>query len=223
MSAKGLSHWSGLACMVAAVLVVLATLIHPFRETPQVILEQEFRLVSGHWLYTFFFSFLLLGLPGLYAAQSERAGRFGLVSFLMVFFGGLFFVESNDYGFIAPVLAAQAPAMLDAINRYPSVAALNLLLIVGFFLGSVCFGIATLRAGVFPRWSGILMAIGSPLFLAGGALGQLTVEALWSVAILGTAVFGLGLGWAGYSLWSTNERARTAPLVVTPVTLPAAP
>jgi hypothetical protein len=128
-----------------------------------------------------------------------------LVSFLMVFFGTLFFAVSNNYGFIAPVLAAEAPAMLDAINAYPPVVALNGLLAVGFFLGFIFFGIATMRARVLPRQTGILMAIGSPLNLVGGALGLLVFEALWIVAILGALLLGLGLAWAGYSLWSHKE------------------
>ena len=204
MSTKDLSRWSGIACILAGLLIALATLVHPSRETPEIILEQELRLVAAHWLTTFSFGFLLLGLPGLYAAQSERAGRLGLVSFLMVFFGTLFFAVSNNYGFIAPVLAAQAPAMLDATNA--SLTALNGLWIVGFFLGFIFFGIATLRARVFPRQAGILLAIGSPLQLVGGVLSQLVFEALFIVVIFGALALGLGLAWAGYSLWSNNEK-----------------
>jgi hypothetical protein len=204
MSTKNLSRWSGIACILAGLLLALATLIHPSRETPEIILEQEVRLVAAHWLFTFSCGFLLLGLPGLYAAQSERAGRLGLVSFLMLFFGTLFFAVSNNYGFIAPVLAAEAPAMLDAINAYPPVVALTALLAVGFFLGFILFGIATLRARVLPRQAGILMIRGSPLNRVGAVLGLLVSEALWIVAILGALVLGLGLASAGYSLWSSK-------------------
>ena len=211
MSTKDLSRWSGIACILAGLLIALATVVHPSRETLEIILEQELRLVAGHWLGTFFCGFLLLGLPGLYAAQSERAGRLGLVSFLMLFFGTLFIAVSHNYGFIAPVLAAQAPAMLDAINAYPPVVALNGLLAVGYFLGFIFFGIATLRARVLPRQTGILMAIGSPLNLVGGALGLLVFEALFIVVILGALVLGLGLACAGYWLWSSKETSVLQP------------
>ena len=213
MSTKDLSRWSGIACILAGMLIALTTLIHPSRETPEIILEQELRLVTAHWLGTFFGGFLLLGLPGLNAAQSERSARLGLVSFLMLFFGMLFGAVSGNYGFIAPVLAAQAPAMLDAINAYPPVAALNGLWIVGFFLGFILFGIATLRARVLPRQAGILMAIGSPLQLVGGVLSQLVFEALFIVVILGSVALGLGLAWAGYSLWSHNEKMVLQPVM----------
>ena len=204
MSQKDLSRWSGIACILAGVLFALATLVHPSRETPEIILKQEFRLVTAHWLSTFFFGFFMLGLTGLYTAQSERAGRFGLVSYLILFFGALWFAVSNNYGLIAPVLAAQAPGMLDAINAYPSEVVLNGLLFVGFYLGFICFGMVTLKAGVLPRPIGILMAIGSPLNIVGSVLGLIVLEAFWVVAILGALVMGLALIWAGHVLWSSK-------------------
>jgi hypothetical protein len=205
MSQKDLSRWSGIACIFAGVLFALATVLHPSRETPEIILKQEFRLVAAHWLYTLFFGFLMLGLTGLYTLQSEQAGRFGLVSYLMLFFGALFFAVSNNYGLIAPVLAAHAPAMLDAINTYPSEIVLNGLLFIGFYLGFIFFGITTLRARVLPRQIGILMVIGSPLNIVGSVLGLLLLEAFWIVAILGAFVMGLALLRAGYVLWSSKE------------------
>ena len=211
MSTKNLSRWSGIACILAGLLMVLATLVHPLQETPEIILEQELRLVAANWLSIFGKGFLLLGLPGLYVAQSERAGRFGLLSFLMLFFGTLFYAGFNISALSAPVLAAQAPAMLDAINAYPPIVTLTVLLTIGFFLGFIFFGIATLRARVVPRQAGILMAIGSPLQLVGGVLSQLVFEALFIVVILGALVLGLGLAWAGYWLWSSKETSVLQP------------
>jgi hypothetical protein len=213
MSTKNLSRWSGIACILAGLLIALATLVHPSRETPKIILAQELRLIAAHWLSTFSCGFLLLGLPGVYAAQSEQAGRFGRVSFLMVFFGTLFLAVSGNYGFMAPVLAKQAPAMLDAINAYPSIIALNGLWVIGFFLGFIFFGIATLRARVLPRQAGILLTIGSPMQLVGGVLSQFVFEPLFIVVILGSLALGLGLAWAGYSLWSHNEKMVLQPAV----------
>jgi len=43
MSTKDLSRWSGIACILAGFLIVLTTLVHPSRETPDIILEQELR------------------------------------------------------------------------------------------------------------------------------------------------------------------------------------
>ena len=126
------------------------------------------------------------------------------MSYLLLFFGTVFFAVANDYGFVAPVVAAQTPAMLEAINAYPAVALLNGLLIACFFPGFVLFGLATRRAGVLPPQAGILMAIGAPLYLVGGILGQLVVESLWAVAILGALAIGLGLAWAGQRLWSSR-------------------
>jgi hypothetical protein len=123
----------------------------------------------------------------------------------MLFFGTLFLAVSHYYGFIAPVLAAQAPAMLDAINAYPPVVTLNGLWLVCFFPGFILFGIATLRARVLPRQAGILMARGSPLLLVGVALSLLVFEALFIVAILGALALRLGRAWAGYWLWSSKE------------------
>lgn len=80
---------------------------------------------------------LLGGLVGLYARQSEAAGRLGLAGFLVAFLGtallvGLFFVQA----FFVPHLATRFPEVLDAGEQG--------LLAVGFGLTFIVFPVAWL-------------------------------------------------------------------------------
>jgi hypothetical protein len=58
-----------MALVVAGPLIVLATLLHPSRETAGTIIASEVRLIAAHALYTLAWLLALLGLPGLYASQ----------------------------------------------------------------------------------------------------------------------------------------------------------
>ena len=209
MSKDNMIRWSGIFLILAGVCITLGTIIHPSKETPQIILAQETRLITGHWLLTFYSAFLMLGLPGVYASRSKQLGRLGLAGFLLLFFGTLFYAVSSDYGFNAPVLAKLAPQTLDAINAYPSVVFMDGLFVLFLFLGFILFGIAIQRSHVFPPWSGILIASGWSLFMICAPLALFVFEPLWILAILGTVMLGLGLGWVGYALLSGKELAET--------------
>src|SRR5215217_1428068 len=113
-----LVSWCGMALIAAGVLMVLATLLHPSRETATTIVAGEPRLVAAHLVYTLARLLVLLGLPGLYAAQRGRMGQLGLVGFLTAFSGTYLIAVTGNFGFLAPVLAKQSPAVLDSINQY---------------------------------------------------------------------------------------------------------
>jgi hypothetical protein len=205
MSKDNMIRWSGVCLILAGVCIALGTIIHPSKETPQIILAQETRLIIGHWLLTFYCGFLMLGLPGVYASRSRQLGRLGLAGFLLVFFGTLFYAVSSDYGFNAPVLARLAPQTLDAINAYPSVVFMDGLFVVLLFSGFILFGIAIQRSQIFPPWSGVLIATGWSLFMICAPLALFVFEPLWIVAVLGTVMLGVGLGWVGYGLLFGKE------------------
>jgi len=104
---------------------------------------------------------LLGGLVGLYARQSEAAGRLGLAGFLVAFLGtallvGLFFVQA----FFVPYLATRFPEVLDAGEQGLLAVGFGLTFIV-FPVGWLLFGVATLRARVYPRAAAILLVIGT--------------------------------------------------------------
>ena len=205
MSKDNMIRWSGVCLILAGVCLALGTIIHPSKETPQIILAQQTRLIIGHWLLTFYCGFLMLGLPGVYASGSKQLGRLGLAGFLLVFFGTLFYAVSSDYGFNAPVLARLAPQTLDAINAYPSVVFMDGLFVVLLFSGFILFGIAIQRSQIFPPWSGVLIATGWSLFMICAPLALFVFEPLWILAVLGTVMLGLGLGWVGYVLLFSKE------------------
>jgi hypothetical protein len=96
---------------------------------------------------------ILFGLVGLNLRQSEAAGALGRVGFLVAFLGTALVVGTvwTEF-FVAPSLALEAPEFLDA-EEIPG------LLDVGFIstytllsLGWALFGMAALRARIYPRW-----------------------------------------------------------------------
>ena len=199
-----LLRWCGIALIAAGVLMVIATLLHPSHETATTIVASEPRLVAAHVVYTVAWLLVLLGLPGLYAAQRGRLGRLGLVGFLTAFAGTYLIAVTGNFGFLAPVLAKQSPAVLGSINQYVPVVIINGLAAILFMIGYVLFGVAMIRTAALPRWSGVLVAVGAPAHLLGFGIAQLVSTAAWPIAILGSASLGAGLAWAGYRLWHTS-------------------
>ena len=119
--------------------------------------------------------------------------------------GTMLVAVSGNFGFLAPVLAAESPATIDAINAYLPEVALNAVAFVGFVAGFILFGTAMAKSTTLPRSSGLLVAVGAPIQLLGFALGQFVAPALWTVGILGSVALGVGLGWPGYQLWQRRR------------------
>jgi hypothetical protein len=111
-----LLSWCGMALIAAGVLMVVATMLHPSRETATTIVASESSLVAAHVVYTLAWLLVPLGLPGLYAARRGGMGRLGLAGFLTAFTGTYLIAVTGNFGFLAPVLARQSPAVLDSIN-----------------------------------------------------------------------------------------------------------
>jgi hypothetical protein len=194
-------RWCGMALAAAGALLVVATLLHPSRETATTIVASESRLVAAHVVYTVAWLLVLLGLPGLYAAQRGGMGRLGLAGFLTAFTGTYLIAVTGNFGFLAPVVAKQSPAVLDSISQYSPVVIVNGLAAIVFMIGYVLFGVAMFRVATLPRWSGVLVAVGAPAHLIGFGVSQLVSTAAWSIAILGSVSLGAGLAWSGYRLW----------------------
>lgn len=75
---------------------------------------------------------------------------------------------------------------------------------VVYILGGLLFGIATFRAGILPRWAGVLLAAGTVL---GPAAILLPPGLQPKVAV----PVGLALVWLGYALWSERRAGQPWP------------
>ena len=205
MPTANLVRWSGLISLLAGILFALAAFIHPAGE--DLATYNSPRWVTAHLLGWVSVMLMQLGLIGLYARQVEKTAWLGLVGFILAFIGtGFAGAIQFMVATIIPLVAAKATAIFDQARTPPSFAVP--LLALGFGLGYVLFGIATMRAGVLPRWSGLLLSIGVSFFM----FAEVSREASLLSGTLphvigdsGAAVLGLGLAWMGYALWSEKR------------------
>ena len=201
MSIANLVRWSGLISIFAGVLYALGALLHPVGEDAAAFASSTW--VTAHLVYLVSVILMQFGLVGLYARQAEKTGWLGLAGFVLAFIGTAF-VGTIMYmvARVIHLIAKEAPALFDQVATPPTDAVLVLAL--GYVLGYCLFGAATMRAGVLPRWSGLLLIIGSVSFFISEA--PLFDRALAHVIVtFGDVVFGLGLAWMGYALWSEKR------------------
>ena len=198
MSSETLIRWSGLALAVGGIGIagfVVATLpIGGLEASVEQTLSATYLLAHG--LHTVGGVFALFGLMGLYIRQMDESGWLGLIGFVVAFIGTALFVGLGMISeFISPLVAAEAPGLMEKGGALEDPAKLVILpiSIVIFIVGYILLGIATFRANVFPRWSGLVLVVGAVLFFP---------PLPWPIPVVGAVVYGLALLWLGYALWS---------------------
>ncbi|MDR7077899.1 vacuolar-type H+-ATPase subunit I/STV1 [Neobacillus niacini] len=208
VTSTSLIRWSGLAAMVAGFLFIVIQTIHPADILSSV--------TTGRWAIVHYLSIAmcllgLLGIAGIYARQVEEAGWLGLIGYLMF---SLFYALTMAFqfaeAFISPLLPTEAPKFMESFLLLPSgsagemnlgaLAAVYTLVGVLYMLGSPLFGIATIRAGILPRWA-------AGLFASAGPVSALVVLLLpHPLDRIAAVPLGLGLAWLGYALWSEPRK-----------------
>jgi hypothetical protein len=197
MSPSKLIRWGGMTSILSGLLLILFAVFHPARE---VTLAQD-GLSWGleHQLGIVSMVLMLFGLIGLYARQIERSSTLGFIGFVTAFAGVALYMGGMFLdAYFFPLLAVQAPSIVTDVltGNVSGLPAVGLgLSVVLFVVGFMVFGLATMRAGVLPRAAGALLIVGAPLFGPGSLLPKL-------VQTGGAVVFGLGLIWLGYAVWS---------------------
>lgn len=207
-----LMRLAGLSALLAGLCYVLVGLFHPPNAFASVTTTTW---VIVHILACAMCFFALLGLTGIYARQAEKSGWLGLVGFVML---SLWFAIVLGYSFIEvfilPSFATALPAFVNSwmgmLNSTASEMNLGVLptlwTLAGplYLLGGLLFGIATFRAGLLPRWAGVLLAAGTILAPVAAFL-PLDLQPKIAVPV------GLALVWLGYALWSERRQNASAP------------
>lgn len=203
ITTQGLIRWSGLAAIAAGLIFAGIQPVHPADELASVTTSFWAVIISLKLVMCLFF---LVGITGIYARQAPKAGWLGLTGFalLVVSFWlqtGFVFVEL----FVLPVVATALPGFVDSAlgiaNGQPGIMDIGAfvptygVLAVCYLVGGLLFGIATVRAGVLPRWPAILLAVAAIITPAAALLPH----ALQRYAAV---PMGLALIWLGYSIWS---------------------
>lgn len=212
--ASYLIRWAGLAAMAAGITFAGIQPIHPPDVLASVTTEAWAIITSVKTVMCLFF---LIGITGLYARQVERAGRLGLVGFILFALSwwlqtGFVFAEA----LILPTLATTAPKFVESylgiVNGLPgemNIGALPAVYgVVGitYLFGGLLFGLATVRARVLPIWPAGLLAVTAAVTPAAALLPH-------AIQRFAAVPMGIALIWLGYALWSERRALATQPVL----------
>lgn len=186
-------RWSGAALTLGALLM----------GTGIAITTTNVEQMTTAWVAAAFFlgSILtMLALPGIYARQANAAGWLGLAGHVLLATG---FVLLLFYAALA-LLEPDVRGIPDSVTAS--------LLFLALFAGLVMTSIATLRAGVYPRWVGFLLVAACvvlPLATFSDMLPDVSFVPLGALlgAVLGM-FFAAGFASLGISAWATSSSTR---------------
>ena len=213
-----LIRWTGISAIVAGLTFAAYQPIQP----PEVLSS----VTTSAWaiitpLKTAMCLLFLLSWTGLYARQVKEAGWLGLAGFLLLSLSwALQFAFVFATAFILPLLAITAPRFVDSLLRSASgtVSSVNLgalpmlytLVGIGYILGGLLFGIATLRAGILSRWAAGLLVVASALPLA-FVLPSVAALIPPNIQHLAAMPLGIAVAWLGYALLSERRAQVSEP------------
>lgn len=208
MSSATLYRVSGLALLLGALLDSIVDILNALLfsgDNPEQALSMSWLIVT---LLSILSSLLLVGgLPGICVRQCIQAGRLGLVGFVLTLVSGILLTGFTITRLLAePYLAAHAPQLLAGNAPPASFTTYTLVTALLVTVGAVLLGLATMRAGVFPRWAGLLLIVSVVLNLA-------TFFPLPEIiSTIADVLFALGLAWMGSTLLAGKEAKLGQPL-----------
>lgn len=195
MSASNLIRLGGLAAMVGGMLFLAGPFV--FLVGHLFLSERDYLVLFVLYGVSSVVGLLLVpvGMLGFHVLQRHSYGGQALIGFWLVVVGSLVVVLGGvvffTLGEAADFLQATPPLVWVAVGLLGLVVGI-VSMVVGFGL----YGVATLQAGVLPRWCGVAFIAALPVALASSF--SLHFSSMFPV---------FGLAWLalGYALWSRRE------------------
>ena len=176
-------RWGGLTAFLAGVLLVAAELVRLYLDFVDPGAYLSISAVDP-WLGILLGVLMQLGLVVLYASSANVVGVLGAVGFFIAFIGvwlttGGSFVDA--FARPANLPEGEPEEFFGPLVRFA----------LSFVLGWVLFGVATLRAGIYPRTATALLIAGALILLLPLPLSGI--------------VFAVALAWIGYVLFTGSD------------------
>ena len=180
-------RWSGLLLIAGAVLLGAAIVMVAMKPAVSQPLSPQASL-----LLLLSAILLLLALPAMYGRQADTAGWIGLIGYILL-----------QPGLLLLVLSAAPALLFPTQNLALGQNMVYFLLGIAFVLGLLLTGIATIRAGVYPRWAGILLLAATAGFFFSFFVAEFLPPLVGQVgnAFLGI-MLALSLAGIGLSIWT---------------------
>ncbi|MGB8643743.1 MAG: hypothetical protein WCF84_00770 [Anaerolineae bacterium] len=207
MPIRTLVRWCGVALLIGGMLGAVGEAVQPLNTASSAALSPAW--IPVHTLFLAADVFIAFGLFGLYLRQADKAGWLGLIAFVLAVFATALSIGSAAIqAYVFSYVAAQpnAPKLLSEFTSpggpLAAVGPLDLTWVLLYEPGFILTAIATIRAGVLPRWAGWLLLASSVLANLVFLGGRAELVGLWI-----HIVFGLSLAALGYAVWANPGQA----------------
>lgn len=204
MRTDSLIRWGGFSALLSGTIGIIGEIVLFFTEGDLSYSEKALTPVWFVFIVVLVLAAILsvLGLVALFARQYHSMRKWSVVAFALALAGTMMVLGHQWAGlFVVPLLAERAPELLNTITTdTTSILAGGIVLSVFLMaVGWILFGLASLRARIFPAGSVWMVIIGAVLILV---LSLIDFD-------LEKVIFNLGLAWIGWWLWSEPKRRTT--------------